>query len=187
MASEDGKKMITLRSSDGQEFRLEMEACMMSEILTFVFDDCGTEREVTLPNVNGETLKKVIEYLKKHTESTSKWPDDDELKAWDDEFMKVDTNTLHDLLKVSPYALFHIDYGGFFSSNIVLLDTLLVFFCQASNYLIIQDLLDLCVKTTAELMRGKRVEDIREIFNIKSDFTKEEEAEIGKANRWAFR
>ncbi|XP_009398915.2 SKP1-like protein 3 [Musa acuminata AAA Group] len=148
--------MITLRSSDGQEFRLEMEACMMSEILTFVFDDCGTEREVTLPNVNGETLKKVIEYLKKHTESTSKWPDDDELKAWDDEFMKVDTNTLHDLLK-------------------------------ASNYLIIQDLLDLCVKTTAELMRGKRVEDIREIFNIKSDFTKEEEAEIGKANRWAFR
>ncbi|CAD5175875.1 unnamed protein product [Musa acuminata subsp. malaccensis] len=143
MASEDGKKMIALRSSDGQEFRLEMEACIMSEILTFVFDDCGTEREVTLPNVNGKTMKKVIEYLKKHTESTSKGPDDDELKAWDDEFMQVDTNTLHDLLK-------------------------------ASNYLIIQDLLDLCVKTTAELMRGKRVEDIREIFNIKSDFTKEE-------------
>ncbi|URD99311.1 Skp1 family, tetramerization domain [Musa troglodytarum] len=156
MASEDGKKMITLKSSDGQEFRLEMEACMMSEILMFVLDDCSTEREVPLPNVNGKTLKKVIEYLKKHTESTSKGPDDDELKAWDDEFMKVDTNTLHNLLK-------------------------------ASDYMIVQDLLDLCVKTTAELMRGKRVEDIREIFNIKSDFTKEEEAAIKKANRWAFR
>ncbi|CAL9089061.1 unnamed protein product [Musa textilis] len=136
MASEDGKKMITLRSSDGQEFRLEMEACMMSEILMFVLDDCSTEREVPLPNVNGKTLKKVIEYLKKHTESTSKGPDDDELKAWDDEFMKVDTNTLHNLLKVSPYALFHIDYGVFFSSNMTLRCLIRCWSCSARHPII---------------------------------------------------
>ena len=41
------------------------------------------------------------------------------------------------------------------------------------------------VQTVADMMKGKTPEEIREIFNIKNDFTKEED-EIRRENQWAF-
>ena len=57
---------------------------------------------------------------------------------------------------------------------------------QAANYLDIKGLLDLTCQTVANMMKGKSVEEIRKIFNIKNDFTPEEEEEIRKENQWAF-
>jgi len=56
---------------------------------------------------------------------------------------------------------------------------------QAANYLNIKGLLDLTCQTVADMMKGKTPEEIREIFNIKNDFTKEED-EIRRENQWAF-
>ena len=36
------------------------------------------------------------------------------------------------------------------------------------------------------MIKDKSVEEIRQTFNIKNDFTPEEEAEIRKENQWAF-
>jgi len=36
------------------------------------------------------------------------------------------------------------------------------------------------------MMKGKTPEEIREIFHIKNDLTKEEEDEIRRENQWAF-
>ena len=36
-------------------------------------------------------------------------------------------------------------------------------------------------------MKGKTPEEIREIFHIKNDYTKEEEDEIRRENQWAFK
>lgn len=66
------------------------------------------------------------------------------------------------------------------------------FFClfvwdfQAANYLNIGGLLDLMCKTVADMMRGKTPEDMRTLFNIKNDYTPEEEAEVRRENAWAF-
>lgn len=57
---------------------------------------------------------------------------------------------------------------------------------QAANYLDIKGLLDLTCKTVADMMRGKTVEEIRETFHIKNDYTPEEEAEVRRENQWAF-
>jgi S-phase kinase-associated protein 1 len=38
----------------------------------------------------------------------------------------------------------------------------------------------------ADMMKGKSVEEIRKMFNIKNDFTPEEEEEVRKENQWAF-
>jgi S-phase kinase-associated protein 1 len=57
---------------------------------------------------------------------------------------------------------------------------------QAANYLDIKGLLDLICKTVADMMKGKSVEEIRKMFNIKNDFTPEEEEEVRKENQWAF-
>lgn len=50
---------------------------------------------------------------------------------------------------------------------------------QAANYLDIKGLLDVTCKTVANMIKGKTPEEIRKTFNIKNDFTEEEEAQVG--------
>lgn len=54
----------------------------------------------------------------------------------------------------------------------------LCFFLQAANYLDIKGLLDVTCKTVANMIKGKTPEEIRKTFNIKNDFTEEEEAQV---------
>nr|GLL45767.1 SKP1-like protein 1B [Ipomoea trifida] len=56
----------------------------------------------------------------------------------------------------------------------------------AANYLEIKELLDIMIQRVADMIKGKNPEEIRKIFNIKNDFTPEEEEEIKRANAWAF-
>lgn len=57
---------------------------------------------------------------------------------------------------------------------------------QASCYLKIQNLNDLGCKTVANIIAGKTPEQIRQTFNIKNDFTREEEEEVKEEFAWAF-
>ena len=57
---------------------------------------------------------------------------------------------------------------------------------QAANYLNIKNLLDLTCQTVADMIKGKTPEEIRTTFNIKNDFTAEEEEEVRRENQWAF-
>ncbi|GAU31543.1 hypothetical protein TSUD_333190 [Trifolium subterraneum] len=57
---------------------------------------------------------------------------------------------------------------------------------RAANYLNIKNLLNLTCNTVAEMIKGKTAEEIRNTFNIKNDFSAEEEEEIRKENEWAF-
>lgn len=69
------------------------------------------------------------------------------------------------------------------------LDGLFFFFLfsfQAANYLNIKSLLDLTCQTVADMIKGKTPEEIRKTFNIKNDFTPEEEEEVRRENAWAF-
>jgi len=123
--------------------------------------DTGTDEMIPLPNVNGKILAKVIEYCRYHVEAVRKGADDkplkseDDVKAWDAEFVKVDQATLFDLI-------------------------------LAANYLNIKGLLDLTCQTVANMIKGKTPEEIRKTFNIKNDFTPEEEEEVRRENQWAF-
>jgi len=54
----------------------------------------------------------------------------------------------------------------------------------AANYLDIKSLLDLACKTVADEIKGKTPEEIRTRFNIKNDFTPEEEEEVKRENAW---
>ncbi|GJZ44077.1 ribonuclease H-like domain-containing protein [Tanacetum coccineum] len=60
------------------------------------------------------------------------------------------------------------------------------FSLSAANYLNIKGLLDLMCQTVANMMKGKTLEEIRKTFNIKNDFTPEEEEEVRRENAWAF-
>ncbi|KAL8092325.1 hypothetical protein AgCh_034576 [Apium graveolens] len=63
----------------------------------------------------------------------------------------------------------------------VLLDHIL-----AANYLNMKSHLDLTCQTVADMIKGKTPVEIRKTFNIKNDFTPEEEEEVRRENAWAF-
>lgn len=150
MASES--KKITLRSSDGETFEVEEAAAVESQTIKNMIEDDCADGAIPLPNVTSQILSKVIEYCKKHVAAATS---NDDLKAWDADFVKVDQDTLFDLI-------------------------------LAANYLNIRSLLDLTCQTVADMIKGKTPEEIRKTFNIKNDFTPEEEEEIKRENQWAF-
>ncbi|KAJ6888748.1 SKP1-like protein 11 [Populus alba x Populus x berolinensis] len=79
----------------------------------------------------------------------------DELHKWDADFLDVDTDSLYDLLR-------------------------------ASNYLGIEVLLGQLIQKVADMIARNQHQPIkiRELFNIKNDFTPEEKEEILKENSW---
>ena len=53
-----------------------------------------------------------------------------------------------------------------------------------ANYLNIQPLLKLTCQSIADSMNGKTAQQIRDLYNIKNDFTPEEEERVRKENEW---
>ncbi|CAN0906873.1 SCF ubiquitin ligase complex protein SKP1a [Linum grandiflorum] len=70
----------------------------------------------------------------------------------------------------------------------MLFDLILVYSLslKAADYLNIKDLLDFTCRKAAHMISKKTMEEMRKIFNIKNDFTPEEEANIRIENRWAY-
>ncbi|XP_057419964.1 SKP1-like protein 1A [Lotus japonicus] len=159
-SSSSSSKKITLKSSDGEAFELDEVVALESETIKHMVEDNCADTAIPLPNVTSKTLALVIEYCKKHVEAASgsgeKPVTKEELKEWDAEFAKG-----HD--------------------QATLFDLIL-----ASNYLNIKSLLDLTCQAVADIIEKKSPEQVREIFNIKNDYTPEEEEQVRKENEWAF-
>eukprot|EP00191_Tetraselmis_sp_GSL018_P001321 CAMPEP_0177594766 /NCGR_PEP_ID=MMETSP0419_2-20121207/9964_1 /TAXON_ID=582737 /ORGANISM="Tetraselmis sp., Strain GSL018" /LENGTH=151 /DNA_ID=CAMNT_0019086113 /DNA_START=441 /DNA_END=894 /DNA_ORIENTATION=+ len=151
-----------------------------------MIEDTGTEAPIPLPNVSSKILAKVIEYCKFHVDARQKTDSDkpakldDDIKAWDMEYVKVDQGTLFELILV------HLRPSRAVPLFLFLLFTMSFerIAAQAANYLNIKSLLDLTCLTVANMIKGKSPEEIRKTFNIKNDFTPEEEEEIRKENQW---
>ena len=116
------------------------------------------EKRIPLPNVAKSILQKVITYCEYHANPKDK---DGKDKSEDDK-----KNFDLDYVKVDQATLFEL--------------------ILAANYLDIKELLDLCCQTVANMIKGKTPAEIRKTFNIKNDFTAEEEDEVRKENQWAF-
>ncbi|RZC93721.1 hypothetical protein C5167_016350 [Papaver somniferum] len=65
-------KTVTLRSSDGKDFKVKKAVALQSLTLKRMIedDDCGDDDVIHLPKVTSRILAKVIEYCKKHVETT---------------------------------------------------------------------------------------------------------------------
>ena len=155
---------ITLQSSDGELFPVDIEVARKSVTLKTMLDDLGMdendEEAVPLPNVNAAILKLVIQWATYHKDDPM--PNDDDstntaeninISDWDASFLSVDQGTLYELI-------------------------------LAANYLDIKGLLTVTCATVANMIKGKTPEEIRKHFNIKNDFTPAEEEAIRKENEW---
>eukprot|EP00256_Glycine_max_P069773 XP_025984368.1 SKP1-like protein 1A isoform X2 [Glycine max] len=95
-------KKITLKSSDGEAFEVDEAVALESQTIKHMIEDDCADSGIPLPNVTSKILAKVIEYCKKHVEAANPEdkPSEDDLKAWDADFVKVDQATLFDLILV---------------------------------------------------------------------------------------
>ncbi len=105
---------VKLLSSDTQQFEVDEEVAFLSQTVKNLVEDAGVDDAIPLPNVSGRILAKVIEYSKYHVEAEKKGADDkpsksdDDIKTWDNEFVKVDQATLFDLILVGSEACFAV-------------------------------------------------------------------------------
>jgi S-phase kinase-associated protein 1 len=151
---------VKLKSSDDELFEVDEAVAFESQTVKNMIEDTGTENAIPLPNVSSKILAKVIEYCKYHVESQKS--SDEKPAVPEDEIKQWDA----EFVKVDQATLFDL--------------------ILAANYLNIKNLLDLTCQTVADMIKGKTPEEIRKTFNIKNDFTPEEEEEVRRENQWAF-
>ena len=152
----DAAEPTTVKLKSKQEELFEVEravACRSATVASMVSDAETLNAPLPLPMIDSKILSKVIEYCKYHHDAEAESRPEDVKNAWDNDFVKVDDETLFNLI-------------------------------LAANYLDIKPLLDLTCKTVADEIKGKTPEEIRVRFNIKNDFTPEEEEEVKRENAW---
>jgi S-phase kinase-associated protein 1 len=99
------------------------------------------------------------------------------------------------LQKVAEYCNYHVEHPTEKKEGETVLSAWDKEFCTlpqhdlfelilAANYLDIKPLLDATCKTVADMIKGKTPEQVRQTFNIKNDFTPEEEEKVRKENEW---
>ncbi|XP_010442189.1 PREDICTED: SKP1-like protein 1B [Camelina sativa] len=165
-------RKITLKSSDGENFEIEEAVALESQTIKHMIEDDCADNGIPLPNVTSKILSKVIEYCKKHVEAAA--AKSETAVATAATTTTVASGSSDEDLKTWDSEFIKVDQGTLF-------DLIL-----AANYLNIKGLLDLTCQTVADMIKGKTPDEIRKTFNIKNDFTPEEEEEVRRENQWAF-
>nr|GLL20361.1 SKP1-like protein 1A [Ipomoea trifida] len=97
-------KIIILKSSDGESFQVEEAVALESQMLKYmIVDNDDTTITIPVPEVTSKILGMVIDYCKRHVEAAKGTKDFYNLKAFDANFVKVNRETLFDLIRAANY------------------------------------------------------------------------------------
>lgn len=162
LEDDSADEMLKLVSAEQEKFPVSQKVAVMSELVKTMAEGDTEEKEIPLPNVKTEVLRKVVQYMKYHAENPSKEIEkplksanmSEVVSQWDADFVDVDQELLFELI-------------------------------LAANYMDIKPLLDLTCAKVASMIKGKTPEQIRKTFNIQNDFTPEEEEAVRAENKWA--
>jgi S-phase kinase-associated protein 1 len=154
---------IELITNDNVKIKVKRKYISMSVLIKDMLeeqDDDDKNISIPVPNVDSKILKKVIEYCEQHWNNKA------------DEIEKPLKGHIDDVICDWDKKYLQID------------QSVIIELIMASNYLNIKDLLDLTCAKTAHALKGKTTEQIREMFGIVNDFTKEEQEKIREENKW---
>ncbi|KAI9112969.1 hypothetical protein K1719_016083 [Acacia pycnantha] len=99
-------KTVTLISDDDDVFEISVNAAAQSNLIKNLLEDVGVSGNVPINNVNSATLAKVTEYCTKHADREATVEDggaEEELRKWDAEFLKVDSDMLLRIASAAHY------------------------------------------------------------------------------------
>ena len=155
----DEANVRKLKSSDGKIFEVNEKILSTSKFFKDLINDYPQpDQEITINQVDGKNIEKIIEYLKHYENEKPK------------EIPKpLPNNDLKSILSEWDYN---------FINPLSIAD--LIDLINAANFLDIGDLVALtAAKLAAEMLTGT-IEEVREKFGIKCDMTEEEIAEVDK-------
>jgi len=166
-----GMQVFKLQAKDGTVFTVDMGAAKMSKIIRQMVEDLTADGTrpvdwnsfpIPLDNVSGHILGKIIHWMEYHHKNDPPTPEKEEndLSPLTEDISEWD----EDFVKVDQGTLFEL--------------------ILATNYLNLKGLRTVCCKTVANTLKKKSVEQIREMYNIKNDFTPEEEEELRRETEW---
>ena len=101
--AEDESSSVKLKSKQEEIFEVEKEVAFRSVTVKNMIEDTGLECPVPLPMVDSKILIKVIEYCKYHHKAEQESLPEDEKTVWDKDFVKVDDETLFNLILAANY------------------------------------------------------------------------------------
>lgn len=191
--------MILLSTADGKMFRVAEE--FVSQLVTIgnMVADMGAADDDTipipLPNVNANILQLVLQYIEYH------WSNPLPFYYFPPDKTKNPAEPTPDQQKPTPSSSSNNkkkskeeEYDYHRSDDVVEWDKhfigqmpqhVMFEVILACNFLDYKPLLDACCKTIAEKIKTiGNPEDIRKHFNIKNDFTPEEEEQMIRENEW---
>ena len=157
---EEHSEALALLSSDGIKENISRKAAIRSNLIKNLLEINPDSTEIPL-KVKGSILKKIKEYLE-HYENIE--PIEIE--------KPLHTSNLKECVVEWDYNYTDIDLSVIFDMII------------ASNYMGIKSLVELCSAKAASLIKCDTTEEIRQKFNIHTDFTPEEEQEILEENKY---
>eukprot|EP00744_Colponema_vietnamica_P022421 GILI01032200.1.p1 GENE.GILI01032200.1~~GILI01032200.1.p1 ORF type:complete len:186 (-),score=49.55 GILI01032200.1:16-522(-) len=163
MAGAADVEIVKLQSSDGHIIAVPTDVAFLTKAVKNLVSDVGLDQlsdGIELPSISHEVLQKVVEWATHHKDDPAPAEDDENRAKRADDIDQWDA----DFCKVKQPMLFEL--------------------ILAANYLDMKGLLDLTCKTVANIIRGKNPEQIRAAFNIRNDFTPEEEEQVRKENEW---
>ncbi|KAJ1822146.1 hypothetical protein LPJ56_000993 [Coemansia sp. RSA 2599] len=165
--------MIKLTTAEGAIIEVEREVIEQSGTIRNILNDVRmSDKPIPLPNVSGPILTKIIQYCTHHRNDPSRrQPAQDGLNM-DNDSSEAAIQRAIEKMDEFDHDFCRVDQGTLF-------DILL-----AANFLDIQPLVDLAGYTVASMLKGKTVQEIRDTFHIKNDFSPEEEERVLKANAW---
>ena len=124
--------MVKLQSSDEIEFEVGLNVAEMSVTIKHMLDDidADSDKSIPLPNVDGEVLKKVLDYCRYHLENpkAATPPEDgakkggnkqssdksDYICPWDKEFFAIPDDLLFRIILAANY----LDIAQFFGAPV---------------------------------------------------------------------
>lgn len=157
--------VVKLKTSDGKRFTMsKSEAFCSNALKSMLASSSNTVSDIiNLPSVHSDMLVKVKEWCQNYCTR-----DSIENEPLNDTTQRLETTKLTDWQKVfldsmSEEELFKLTH--------------------VSNYLDIRSLFDACCRVIGKRWEGKKVEEIRQMYNIENDFAPDEEHQMLLENK----
>ncbi|KAL9701070.1 hypothetical protein quinque_004511 [Culex quinquefasciatus] len=155
---------IKLETSDGVKFTVKTQVAKCSGTIRTMLEDIGINPQdgeaIPLSNVHSTILQKILVWAEHHVDDPEPPRDDADAAKRTDDICSWD----EDFLKVDQRTLFDV--------------------MLAANYLDMKQLIAVCCKTVANMIKGKTADQIRKTFNIENDFPPGEEDKIRLRNQF---
>lgn len=153
---DDETETVVLIAKDGKKFEIRKKACLISKFCTNIFED-KTCKEITFDKVDSASLDAVCRWMEYHSKVVPRVIE-----------KPLRSANMADLVDEWDAKFVEVDQDTMF--NIMLV----------ANYMTIEPLLMLMCAKCASMLKGRTPAEIRKTFNIRDDYTPEEEEQVRK-------